>query len=146
MLAAGCRDGTVTVLEVATVRRRQHLEGTGGVAALDFSPDGHRIAVASADRAIRIWDADTGRLVHTLRGHVRVVTGVGFSPDGRRLVSGSQDGSLRVWQAESGLPLVIFTEPGETTALAVAPDGSAVAGVGPAGVINVRWGKPGSEP
>jgi WD40 repeat protein len=142
-LAAGCRDGTVTIVEVATGQRRQHLAGhAGAVTALDFSPDGRRLAVASADRAIRIWDGETGNLTHTLRGHVRGVSAVCFSPDSSRLLSGSPDQTVRVWHAGSGQPLVILTEPDEVTALAVDPDGQAVASVGPAGIIGVRRASP----
>jgi WD40 repeat protein len=133
----------VTVVEVATGKRRQHLAGhAGGVTALDFSPDGRRLAVASVDRAVRIWDCETGNLTHTLRGHVRAVAAVCFSPDGRRLFSGSPDQTLRVWHAGSGQLLVILTEPGETTTIAVDPDGAAVASAGPAGIIGVRRANP----
>jgi WD40 repeat protein len=142
-LAAGCRDGTVRLLEVATGRQRHHLAGhAGGVTAVDFSPDGRRLAVAAVDRAIRVWDADTGTLTHTLRGHVRTVTAVCFSPDGRRLFSGSQDQTVRVWHAASGQPLLVLIEPDETITIAVDPDGSAVASAGPAGVIGVRRASP----
>jgi WD40 repeat protein len=128
----------VTVLNVATSQRVHHLVGhTGGVTALDFAPDGGRIATAAADRAIRIWDGATGNLIHTLRGHVRPVTAVCFSPNGYRLFSGSQDQTIRVWHAVSGQPLVILTEPDEVTTVAVDPEG-AVASAGAGGVIGVR--------
>jgi WD40 repeat protein len=138
-LAAGCRDGTVRLLDVATGEQRRQLGGhAGGVTALDFSPDGRRLAVGSVDRVIRVWDAEAGTLTHALRGHVRGVTAVCFGPDGRRLFSGSQDGTLQVWNADRGQPLVILSDQYETTALAVAPDGTAVASAGPTGVISVR--------
>jgi WD40 repeat protein len=135
----------VRILEVAT-GRQHHLAGSAGVTALDFSPDGRRLAVAALDRAIRVWDASTGALSHILRGHVRAVTAVCFSPDGRRLFSGSQDQTIRVWHADSGQPLVILMEPGETTALAVDPNGLAVASAGPAGIIGVRQASRGAAP
>jgi WD40 repeat protein/tRNA A-37 threonylcarbamoyl transferase component Bud32 len=138
-LAAGCRDGTVRLLDLATGGQRHQLGGhVGGVTALDFSPDGRWLAVGSVDRVIRVWDAEAGTLTHALRGHVRGVTAVCFGPDGRRLFSGSQDGTLQVWHADRGQPLVILTDQYETTALAVAPDGAAVASAGPTGVISVR--------
>ena len=34
-----------------------------------FSPDGKRIASASADRTVKVWDADTGQEILTLKGH-----------------------------------------------------------------------------
>ncbi|HJZ56762.1 MAG TPA: protein kinase, partial [Gemmataceae bacterium] len=139
VVAAGCRDGTVMVVEAATGRWVHRFGGHGGgVTALDVSPDGRRLAVGSADRAVRIWDRESGTLTHTLRGHVRAVTAVAFSPDGRRVFSGSQDQTVRVWHAASGQPLVTLTEPDEVAALAVSPDGRAVASAGPGGSIVVR--------
>jgi WD40 repeat protein len=138
-LAAGCRDGTVRLLDVATGVQRRQLEGhAGGVTALDFSPDGRMLAVGSVGRAIRVWDPETGALTHVLHGHVQGVTAVCFSPDGRRLFSGSQDWTLQIWNADRGQPLVILRDQYPPNALAVAPDGSAVATAGPTGVIGVR--------
>jgi WD40 repeat protein len=145
-LAAGCRDGTVRLLEVGTGRQRHQLSGhAGGVTALDFSTGG-RLAVGSADRTVRVWEAEAGTLTHTLRGHVRAVTAVCFSPDGRRLFSGSQDGTLRVWHAGSGQPLVILMEAEEPTTVAVGGDGPALASAGPSGVIGVRRTVPWNAP
>jgi WD40 repeat protein len=142
-VAAGCKDGTVVILDAATGRVVRRLEGhTGGVTAVDFGAAGTRLAVGSADRAVRVWEPGTGRLVHTLRGHVRGVTGVGFSPDGTRVFSGSQDGTVRVWHADSGQPLVTLSESEEVTALAVAPDGRAVAAARSSGVVDVRRANP----
>jgi WD40 repeat protein len=119
-------------------------EGTraAGVTALDFSPDGRRLAVAFRDRSIRIQEADTGKVTHTLRGHVRGVTAVCFSPDGRRLFSGSQDQTVRVWHAGNGQPLVTLTEPDEVTTVALDSGGETVASAGPAGLVGVRRANP----
>ena len=64
-----------------------------------FSPDGRRIASASGDHTIKIWDAETGQEVLTLRGHTSSIWAVAFSPDGQRLASASLDGSVRIWDA-----------------------------------------------
>ena len=44
-----------------------------------------------------MWDAGSGRLEDTLRGHDREISSIAFSPDGRTLVSGSGDQTIRFW-------------------------------------------------
>jgi len=50
---------------------------------------------------IRIWDARTGELLETLRGHSGMVWSMAFTPDGRGLVSGSLDKTLKYWDISS---------------------------------------------
>jgi len=49
------------------------------------------------DSTVKIWDARTGELLRTFRGHKGLVCSVAFSPDGRRLYSGSHDHTVKVW-------------------------------------------------
>ena len=69
---------------------------SGGVNGLAFSPDGSRIAIASVDGLVRLFDAETGAL--RLACEVRcAVEGVAFSPDGTRLASTSWCDGVRIW-------------------------------------------------
>ena len=61
-----------------------------------------RIASASDDHTIRLWNTETGQCLTTLTGHNNWVRTVAFSSHGRFLVSGGDDGSIRVWNTASG--------------------------------------------
>lgn len=76
------------------------------VYALAFSTDGRTLASGSWDNTVKLWNAQTGRLRHTLTGHSSGVKSVAFSPDGKRVISGSDDGTVKLWDTRSGRLLV----------------------------------------
>ena len=67
-----------------------------------YSPDGRRIASASDDQTVKVWDAATGQELLTLSGHTDGVISVAYSPDGRRIASASYDRTVKVWDAATG--------------------------------------------
>jgi tetratricopeptide (TPR) repeat protein len=64
-----------------------------------FSPDGTRLASASDDRTVKVWDSTTGQELLTLRGHAHTVAAACFSPDGTRLASASSDSTVKIWES-----------------------------------------------
>jgi tetratricopeptide (TPR) repeat protein len=66
-----------------------------------YSPDGSRLATASGDHKVKVWDAKSGTELATLRGHTVSVTSVAYSPDGSCLATASYDQTVKVWDAKS---------------------------------------------
>jgi WD40 repeat protein len=97
---------------------------TSGVMRVVYSPDGRRLASASNDHTVKIWDAATGQECLTLKGHTREVSGVAYSPDGRCLASSSWDGTVKLWNPVTGeLCLTLKGPPGGLSSVAYSPDG-----------------------
>ena len=69
---------------------------------LAWSPDG-RLAVASYDSTVILWDLKTGQPTQTLKGHKSVVFSTAWSSDGR-LASGSDDGTIILRDLKTGQP------------------------------------------
>ncbi|WP_201375989.1 hypothetical protein [Ktedonobacter robiniae] len=48
-----------------------------------------------------IWEASTGKVVSTGKGHSDTIHSLAWSSDGKRLASASQDKTVRLWQVTS---------------------------------------------
>ena len=71
----------------------------GPIFALDWSPDGTRIAVAGAGPSVNLYAADTGSPMGSCTGHTAGIYAVAFSPDGAHLATGGFDGQVRLYRA-----------------------------------------------
>src|SRR5262249_21379716 len=102
---------------------------TGAANDAAFSPDGTQIVSAGADRTVKLWDARTGRLVHTFEGHDASVAFVAFDPGGRRIAFAALDGTVVVWDVATRRQIHSFE--GQRGAVisrvAFSPDGTRLA-------------------
>jgi WD40 repeat protein len=66
-----------------------------------LSPDGLGVATTSGKIAL-LWDASTGRLLHTLKGHQSSITDIEYSPNSLDVLAVSYDRTGLIWSARSG--------------------------------------------
>ena len=78
---------------------RQLAAQDGAIFALDWSPDGKRVAVAGAGPSVNIYDADAGLPLASCTGHAAGIYAVAFSPDSLHLATGGFDGQVRLYRS-----------------------------------------------
>ncbi|KAG2739659.1 WD40 repeat-like protein [Suillus brevipes Sb2] len=96
------------------------------VYAVVYSPDTTLIATGGWDddkNMIKIWDAKTGKLVATLKGHTHTVLCLAWTKDGKTLISGSNDSSIRTWNTTNWKQIAVLDEhTSPVRAIAISPN------------------------
>jgi WD40 repeat protein/serine/threonine protein kinase len=126
---------------------------TDAVVAVAWSSDGSRLASASVDKTVKIWDVQTGEEVLSLQGYTGAVGGMAFSPDGTRLASASYDrgatnkpGEVKLWDARTGQELrTLLGHTGGVRGVAWSPDGTRLASASYDKTVKVWDTKTGQE-
>jgi WD40 repeat protein len=99
----------------------RHAGGTTRAVAL--SSDGRRVAIGIRG-AVRIYDADSGRLRRTIRTPGSAAA-LALSADGTELADVGRDRSVRVWSTETGSRSRTIRRPGSrVVATSFSPDGT----------------------
>jgi WD40 repeat protein len=131
LIAWSCTDGEIDEYDTTKARAvaPPFKAGSRMASQVVYSPDGKLLAVASADKIVRLFSAPAGRLLADLKGHEGPVSSVAFSPDGRLLASSSYDQTVRLWnvaaRTELGKPMRGHAAP--VMSVAFSPDGKLLA-------------------
>src|SRR5947209_14278805 len=94
-----------------------------------WSPAGTRIASASEDSTVQVWDANTGQLKISYTGPTKAITAVAWSPAGTRIASASENGDVYIWDAASGTTQQLFLHKAWVGSLAWSADSTSLATV-----------------
>jgi len=131
-------DRTIKIWDTQTTQEYLTLKAvdraTDFVNALAFSPNGKRLAASVGTNADgkhppgKVWDAESGQELFTLKGHTNDVFCLAYSPDGKRLASGSFDTTVKVWNSETGQEvLTLKGNKSLVLCMAYSPDGQRLA-------------------
>jgi WD40 repeat protein len=93
-----------------------------------FNRDGTCIVTGSADRTVRVWDAQVGDTMVCLRGHTKGVLAVAFHPDSQEVASAGEDDTIRIWRVypRRPHPQPLVCRFGRVGDVCFSPDGSRV--------------------
>ncbi|XP_037519900.1 bromodomain and WD repeat-containing protein 3 [Rhipicephalus sanguineus] len=108
-LAGGsCRHQLSTQFYVKAQLFRRLLGHLSSVYCVLFDRSGNYIFTGADDLLVKMWSAQDGRLLATLRGHSAEITDLAVSPDNQLLAAGSCDKVIRVWCLLTLAPVAVL--------------------------------------
>lgn len=96
-VTCGFVDGVVRVWNFGEQKLEGEMDTGVGCVAASLHRPGALVAVAGADRVVRVLDIAGMRRVRSLRGAQTQVKSLQFSADGRLILANSADGAVHVW-------------------------------------------------
>ena len=72
------------------------------VFSIEFSRDGKFMVSGAADKFVKQFEVETGKLVRSYEGHTHHVLGVSWKGDGSRIASAGADNAIKIWNVETG--------------------------------------------
>lgn len=126
LVLIACGDGVVIALDFDRWAVRKHLKAADKSArVIAIHPDQQTFAVGYSDHHIRVFDAQSLTLLHTIAAHENSVFALHYSPDGRFLLSGSRDARLKAWDVNNDYELheSVVAHMYAVNAIAFSPDG-----------------------
>ncbi len=101
LYATGGFGKEVTLGQLSGSSRLQLQGHQRGISSVAFSPDSSRLASASHDGTVKVWDVATGQLVADFRQHQGRVQSVLFLTNDS-IASAGDDQEIRIWNASTG--------------------------------------------
>ncbi len=109
-----------------TFERVQTLTDHPEVSTVTLSADGSTLVSGGKDKAIKVWDVQTGALKRTLQSDSGVVTALAISADNSTVVSGHGDRMVRLWDLTTDQPpqMLAGHNSQQVSSVAISADGT----------------------
>lgn len=106
------------------------LKGHPTAEAIALSSDSKILVSGGRDKAIKVWDLQTGELKKTLQSDSGVINSLAIAPDGKTVVSGSGDRVVRIWDLTSDRrPQMLKGHSGSVTRVRISADSKTIISV-----------------
>lgn len=133
-LAMGGSEGVINFVNANTLDLEDQIINQTSdmdyIYSLAFSPDDAKLAQASGDGIVIIWDIASHNRIMTLTGHSGAVFSVDWSSDGAKIISSSEDQTVNIWDAQTGSLLNTLTgHTSEVMSCAFSPGGNLITSV-----------------
>ncbi len=108
------------------------------VTAVAFNPQQSILVSGGLDDTLRLWNWQTGELLHSFKGHARGVNDVIFDRRGQLLVSCGDDATIKVWHLSDGtLRHTLKGHLRDVTAIALGSSGNLLASASEDGTLKL---------
>ena len=141
LLASGGKEGDIQLWDIRNGRNASGDEveawiqpERGGIASLQFSPDGRLLLVSAAEEFVGLYAVNARALLMSAAGHTDDIIAFDFSPDSDQITLADDDGNVWIWRVGSAREITqiprleaLGNSRESRNSLQYAPDGSFVA-------------------
>ncbi len=149
-LFSGNDDGQIQLFDISTGKLRQTLtpakpkdpyfdfQKASAISSIAVSKDGkflvnngyddsHQSIKETDGKNIKVWNLETGKLVHNFSVGIGSIDAVALSPDGKTFASGGYAYEINLWDVETGKKLhTLSAKQGGVNAIVFSPDGKII--------------------
>lgn len=142
-LATAADDISIKLWNISALRIERKIDGFFPV---EFSPDGEKLVCMGNQIDLRVYNPNTGEVIHRLDTEMELIQNLSFSKDGNYVAGGGFLGILKVWDIRNGKMVARLTgHAGGIYASSFHPDGSKIATCGLDNTVRIWDLKSGKE-
>jgi WD40 repeat protein len=104
------KDYSIRLWDAKTAKCLAMIPNQYGITSLCFGSNGRYLMAGCVDNNVYFFDAMSGKMMLTMKGHSQRVNTVAFSHENRFGISGSNDKTIRIWDLAKGECLFVLNK------------------------------------